>query len=61
MDIIFLSKMNLVFNLEHLCQFFIKFNKQGQFWNLLVMWMPKLFLIVESNEELEIFKVKDKA
>ena len=55
-------KLGLAFNLEYLCQFFIKFNDKGQTFFLLVMRIQKLSLIIEIHEELtEIFKVKGKA
>ena len=41
-------------------QIFIKSETQGQFWNLLVLRIPKLPQIVEFDEYLaEILKVKD--
>ena len=40
--------------------FLVKLDSQWQFWNLLVMRIPKLSLIFEFDEVLaEIFKVKD--
>ena len=57
-----LQKSSLVFNLEYLSQFFIKFNDQGQFRNLLVMRIPKLTLNFRFDAVLtEIFKVENKA
>ena len=43
------QKLSLAFNLEYLSQFFIKFKDQGQFWNPLVMRIPKLSLIFMIN------------
>ena len=49
-----------LFVLKYLSQFFINFENQGQFWNLLVMRISKLSLICRFDKELtEIFKVKD--
>ena len=57
-----LQKTSLLFNLEYLSQFFINFNDQCQFWNLLVMRTPKQTLIFEFDAALtELFKVEDKA
>ena len=54
-------KLSLVFNLEYLSQFFIKFKDLGQFWNVLGMGIPKLSSIFEIDEELtDLFKVEDK-
>ena len=55
-------KLGLAFNLEYLCQFFIKFKDQGHIFFLLVMRIQKLSLIIEIGKEItEIFKVKGKA
>ena len=50
-------KSSLVFNLEYLCQFFIKFNNQRQFRNPYNEKISKL----SEKFYVKMFKVKDKA
>ena len=51
-------KLSLTFNYEYLCEFFIKFKDQGQFWTLLAMRIPKLSLISMINDELRYSRLK---
>ena len=45
-------KLGLAFNLEYLCQFFINFNNQCQFWNPHDEQITNLSLIFKINEEI---------
>ena len=45
-------KLGLAFNLEYLCQFFINFNNQCQFWNPHDEQITNLSLIFKFNEEI---------
>ena len=45
-------KLGLAFNLEYLCQFFINFNNQCQFWNPYDKQITNLSLIFKFNEEI---------
>ena len=53
-------KLGLAFYLEYLCQFFINFNNQWQFWNPLDKQISNLYLIFEFAEELTMKKMKTK-
>ena len=45
-------KLGLTFNLEYLCQFFINFNNQCQFWNPHDEQITNLSLIFKFDEEI---------
>ena len=48
----YFPKLGLAFNLEYLCQFFINFNNQCQFWNPHDEQITNLSLIFKINEEI---------